>query len=161
MAKTENQQHYGMAKYAQVAYSKTIRNRMSHCVNLAKAMFINGHTSNGRTNNFCFACFKRKIIAIGWNDYRKNMDRYMPQFNCCYKHTGEATYVPSLHAEVSCLLKLGLQDCSHIDFFSVRLNRNGKCCMSKPCDNCAKLLKQVGFKHVWFFDSNMEMKSLI
>ena len=37
MAKTENQQHYGMAKYAQVAYSKTIRNRMSHCVNLAKA----------------------------------------------------------------------------------------------------------------------------
>lgn len=144
----------------EVDISKTVRNRMSAAVNIAKAMFSKGVSSNGRTFNCTFAYHKSKLLAIGMNDYKKIMSGYIPKLNTHFKQFGESSYVPSLHGEMSCIIKLGHEDCSDIDFFSVRINKNGKCCNSKPCSNCARILHQVGFKHVYFFDEDMNVKSL-
>lgn len=140
-------------------YSKAIRERMSKSVNIAKGLYSNGCTSNGRTFNVTFAYRKSKLLSIGINNYNK-LIKYIHQFNTVYKMAGEKSYKPCLHGEISCLLKLGYEDCWDIDFFSVRINKNKKCCCSKPCLNCEAILRQVGFKHVWYFDKNMEMKSL-
>lgn len=162
MPKTKSKEsaHYGLIEGKTIAYSWATRQRMSRCVNIAKAMFSKGVSSNGRTMNFCFACVKGKIISIGVNDYKKIMDRYVPQLKTNYRYYGEKSYRPSLHAEISCLLKLGWEDCSDVEFYSIRLNKQGKCSGSKPCDNCARILKMVGFKHVWYFDNDMNMMTL-
>ena len=45
--------------------SVAVLDRMHRYVNLAKAMFRKGATSNGRTFNMTFAVKKSKIIAVG------------------------------------------------------------------------------------------------
>lgn len=140
--------------------SKTVRNRMSTYVNFAKAMLSRGCTSNGRTFNVTFATFHGKVLSIGWNDFSRHI-RYVKQFKTNVKHYGEPSYNLSLHGEISCLLKLGYEDCSDIDFFSIRIDRNGHCCNSQPCKNCERILRMVGFKHVYYFDNDMNMCSLV
>lgn len=146
-------------KIIDTPYSRTTRNRMSRCVNIAKSLFSKGVTSNGRTFNCTFAFNKSKLLAIGINNYNREVI-YIKSLKTPYKIYGEKNYNPSLHGEISCLLKLGLEDCSHLDFYSIRLNKWKKCCCSRPCLNCENILNQVGFKHVWYFDKDMEMRSL-
>ena len=153
-----NSEHYSVNSN-DVEISKTVRNRMSKYVNVAKAMIGKGYTSNGRTFNVTFAVFKGKVLSIGWNDMSKRVE-YVKRFRTNVKHYGEPSYHLSLHGEISCLLKLGYEDCSDIDFFSIRIDRNGHCCNSQPCKNCERILQMVGFKHVYYFDQNMNMKSL-
>ena len=156
----KNHDHYNHDdEILEIPYSRTTRNRMSRCVNIAKSLFSKGVTSNGRTFNCTFAFNKSKLLAIGINNYNRVVN-YIPSLNTCYKKYGEDAYTPSMHGEVSCLLKLGLEDCSHLDFYSIRLNKDNKCCCSRPCLSCEALLKQVGFKHVWYFDKDMKMRSL-
>lgn len=155
----KNVEHYSVIPHT-IEVSKTVRNRMSKYVNVAKAMLSRGCTSNGRTFNVTFASFHGKVLSIGWNDMSRRI-RYVRQFRTDVKHYGEPSYNLSLHGEISCLLKLGYEDCSDIDFFSIRIDRNGHCCNSQPCKNCERILKMVGFKHVYYFDENMRMKSLI
>jgi len=154
----KNYEHY-FNNVRNVHISKTLRNRMSRYVNIAKAMVSNGTTSNGRTFNATFAVYKGKVLKIGWNNYDRHI-RYVKQFKTDVKHYGEPNYNLSLHGEISCLLKLGYEDCSDIDFFSIRIDRNLKCCCSQPCKNCERILRMVGFKHVYFFDFDMNVKSL-
>ena len=160
MVEFKNHEHYNQNdELLDTPYSRTIRNRMSRCVNIAKSLFSKGVTSNGRTFNCTFAFNKSKLLAIGINNYNKQI-QYLKQFKTNYcVYCGE-NYHPSLHDEISCLLKLGLEDCSHIDFYSVRINKWKKCCCSRPCLNCENILNQVGFKHVWYFDKDMKMRSL-
>lgn len=156
----KNHNHYNQNdNILDTPYSMTIRNRMSRCVNIAKSLFSKGVTSNGRTFNCTFAFNKSKLLAIGINNYNKEIV-YIKSLKTPYKVHGESNYHPSLHGEISCLLKLGLEDCSHLDFYSIRLNKDNKCCCSRPCLNCENILNQVGFKHVWYFDTEMNMRSL-
>lgn len=160
MVEFKNHEHYRQDDVIfDTPFSRTIRNRMSRCVNIAKSLFSKGVTSNGRTFNCTFAFNKSKLLAIGINNYNKEIV-YLKKFKTVYRQVGESNYHPSLHGEVSCLLKLGLEDCSNLDFYSIRLNKDNKCCCSRPCMNCEALLKQVGFKHVWYFDKDMKMRSL-
>ena len=136
--------------------SSTVRNRMSQYVNIAKAMMSRGVTSNGRTFNCTFAVKKGKVLAIGVNNYRRQV-RYMKQFKTDVRYYGEDNYQMSLHGEISCLLKLGYEDCSDIDFFSIRIDNNNHCRCSQPCKNCERILRMVGFNHIYYFDENMQL----
>lgn len=153
-----NDSHYFDNK-KDVYISNIVRNRMSRYVNIAKAMVDRGCTSNGRTFNTTFATFKGKVLSIGWNDMRKRIG-YVKQFRTNVKKYGEDSYNLSLHGEISCLLKLGYTNCDDLDFFSIRIDRNGHCCNSQPCKNCERILRMVGFKHVFYFDQKMVMRSL-
>lgn len=153
-------EHYMNVSERTIALSKTTVHRMMKSVDVAKALCSNGFESNGRTRNFCFAYFHSKLFKIGMNDYSRTMLGYIRQFGTEYKKYGNEKYKPSLHAEISCLLRLGRDDCSDLDFFSVRIDKNGRHMFSKPCANCARILHQVGFKHVYFFDQELNIKCL-
>lgn len=154
------EQYAALSSHSQATLSKAVRNRMSAAVNIAKALMSNGATSNGRTFNCTFAYSKSKLLAIGMNNYRRVMSGYMPKFKTTFKAYGEDSYVPCLHGEINCLLKLGLEDCSGLDFFSVRIDKHGHCTHSRPCANCERILRMTGFKHVYFFDRSMDVCEL-
>lgn len=137
--------------------SKTVLNRMHRYVNLAKALFRKGATSNGRTFNVCFAVKKSKIIAIGLNDYDRQMPSYSRLFKTVYKKYGESSYTPCLHAEMSVLFKLGIDDVSDYSFYNVRLNKSCHCCNSQPCSNCYRILKMTNAKHIYYYDNDMNI----
>jgi deoxycytidylate deaminase len=68
------------------------------------------------------------------------------------KYTGYKTnpehYRPCLHSEISALIKLGEQDCSRYTFVNVRIDNNNKISLAKPCQNCQRILDQVGYKRI-------------
>lgn len=140
--------------------SKTAKSRMHRFVNLSKALFNRSACSNGRTFHCCFAVKKGKVLAIGINDYKRKLDGYNRRFKTTVKFYGEDSYHLSLHAEISALLKLGLEDCTGIEFYNVRLNKGCHCCHSAPCDNCIRMLKIVNAKRLYYYDQDLNICEL-
>lgn len=154
---SEVNRHYVKNFTSPAVKSKAVLDRMHRYVNLAKAIFRKGATSNGRTFNVTFAVKKSKIIAIGINDYDRQMVGYNKKLKATIKVCGEQSYVPCCHSEISSLLKIGSDDCSGISFYNVRLNKSCHCCNSQPCSNCLHMLKSVGYKHIYFYDNDMNI----
>lgn len=152
--------HYAIDTKTSLVESNAIKNRMHRYVNLAKALFRKGATSHGRTFNVCFAVKKSQVIAIGLNDYDRNMSGYNRRLKTVYKKYGEQSYVPSLHAEVSSILKIGIDDCSSLSFYCIRLDKGCHCQNSQPCANCIRMLRMVNAKNIYFYDKNMEICEL-
>ena len=155
MDDTKWNRHYYKYADAYPVDSNAIKNRMHRYVNLAKALFRKGATSHGRTFNVCFAVNKSRVIAIGLNDYERNMSGYNHKLRTTYKKVGDESYIPSLHAEVSAVLKIGVDDCSDLSFYNIRLDKNCHCKNSQPCANCLRILKMVGAKNIYFYDNDM------
>lgn len=153
--------HYNFVKsVGDKIQSQTAKNRMHRFVNLAKALFNKSACSNGRTFHCCFAVKKGKILAVGINDYKRKIEGYNRKLKTTVKYYGEDSYHLSLHAEISALLKLGLEDCSGIEFYNVRLNKGCHCCHSAPCDNCLRMLKIVNAKRLYYYDIDMNIREM-
>lgn len=149
--------HYAVDVAIEPVDSNAVKNRMHRYVNLAKALFRKGATSHGRTFNVCFAVKKSQVIAIGLNDYDRDMSGYNRHLKTVYKKYGEKTYVPSLHAEISSILKIGIDDCSALSFYCIRLDRGCHCQNSQPCANCLRMLRMVRAKNIYFYDKEMNI----
>lgn len=149
--------HYAVDAIVEPVDSNAVKNRMHRYVNLAKALFRKGATSHGRTFNVCFAVKKSQVIAIGLNDYDRDMSGYNRHLKTVYKKYGEKTYVPSLHAEISSILKIGVDDCSALSFYCIRLDRGCHCQNSQPCANCMRMLRMVRAKNIYFYDKDMRI----
>lgn len=133
--------------------SKSILRRIKRYVEIARALKPNNQT--GQFFHVTFICKNRKILSIGINNYRKNLDakrwgEYRP-----LKTTRTPDYHPGIHSEISALIKLGREDCSDLDFYNVRIgNNHGEIMISRPCLNCQRVLNQVGFKNIYYHDEN-------
>ena len=55
---------------------------------------------------------------------------------------------PYLHAESHCLISHGLDHCSGLDLFVLRLDARGNPTMAKPCDVCLSLGRYVGLSSI-------------
>lgn len=116
---------------------------------MAKA--LKGNAQTGRAFHVTIAVYKKKILAIGINNYNRTV--YRTRFGK-YKVDGVKSYIPSMHSEISCLLKVGREDCSDIEFFNIRIDNNNKPAASFPCSNCLNTLNQVGFKKIYYINEN-------
>jgi len=66
---------------------------------------------------------------------------------------------PYLHAETSCLLSHGLDNCSSASLLVLRLhldNRTLSC--AKPCDVCMGLIEMAGIRNVFYSDWDGSIK---
>lgn len=151
------QVHYKSISGKSRGISKSVQDRMHRYVNIAKALFRRGYTSNGRTFNVCFAVKKNKILAIGINDYTRIMPEYSKNLKMRYKVYGERSYHPCLHAEMSAVMKLGSDNCEGLSFFNIRLNKMCHCCNSQPCMNCLNVLMSVNIKNLYYYDDDMNI----
>lgn len=110
----------------------------------------------GRCFHTTFAWEKNKLLAIGVNNYTK--PHPAAKFGA-YKPTKEGTthYQSGIHSEISALLKLGIENCSKIEFLNLRIDNNGNLGYSCPCPNCSGVLATVGFKKLFYFNKKKEL----
>ena len=90
-----------------------------------------------------FILKKDRILSIGINNPYKTHTRNLdfPYTNADQKGT---------HSELASIIKLGEEDCSHYIFINIRVDKNRNVILSKPCSGCQGLLKQVGFKRMFY-----------
>jgi len=115
------------------------------------------HKRSGKSFHTTFVYHGSKMLKIGINNYDKQhkaskYGNYLPtRENSC-------NYSAGIHSEVSAIIKLGMEDCSHLTFINIRIDGNGKPAMSKPCLNCQRVLLQVGYRNLWYFDGTKYLK---
>jgi deoxycytidylate deaminase len=107
-------------------------------------------TFEHRTFHTTFIVRKNKIQKIGIN-----CNKTHPK-NLKYDYIGrdgiDIRGCVGVHSELSAILKYGKDDCSDCTFVNVRIDKNGNFSMAMPCRGCQSLLKQVGFKKVYYTD---------
>jgi tRNA(Arg) A34 adenosine deaminase TadA len=74
------------------------------------------------------------------------------KFNCLKSHPKLCKYYeyPYLHAEASCILSLGLDNCADKSIYVVRVRKDGTTALAKPCSSCQRLIADVGIKKVYY-----------
>ena len=95
--------------------------------------------------HFTFAFRKNKLLAIGLNNSRKTHPHLFK-----YEYKTKSGRNAGIHSELSAILKLQQEDCSDIVFVNLRIRRDGKIGMAKPCVGCQNLIRQTGFKRLFF-----------
>ena len=120
---------------------------LEKCVEITKG--LKPQKQNGRSFHTTFIFHKNRILSIGHNDYKK-----MHPYHRMGKYVGYKTnphlYQPALHSEISAILKLGEEDLSKYCFVNVRVDANNNLALSKPCPNCERVLRQVGFRRLFY-----------
>ena len=100
---------------------------------------------NVNNSHIAFLVKKNKIIKIGWNKKRTHPE--------IAKHPYHEGYV-GIHAELDCLLKINKEDLSDYKILVLRIDRNGKLNISKPCKGCQSVLSQFNLKEIWYSDKD-------
>jgi len=113
-------------------------------------------SQSGKNFHVTFVYNKNKLLCVANNDYRKRhpyhkFGEYLPEIKT-------DRYIPGIHSECAAIIKMGLEDCSHLTFVNLRIDNNGNPAISKPCNNCSRLLNQIGFKQIIFFDGEKYIK---
>lgn len=103
-----------------------------------------------RSFHVTFALKKGKIIAIACNKQKTH------PITIKYNYVGQV----NVHSELSAIIKLGRENCSELTFVNVRIKKDGTIGNSKPCPGCSDLLRQVGFKNLFFTDSNGKFQKI-
>lgn len=105
----------------------------------------------GRAFHTTFVFNKKKLVCIANNDYSKQ-HRYHKFGHYKSKYNVGNTYTAGIHSECSALIKMGVEDCSHLTFINVRIDNDDNVAISKPCENCQSLLETIGYKKLWYYD---------
>ena len=99
----------------------------------------------------CVAVYRHKIISSGYNALRG--DPIQKRYNI-YRFTDDTP--ASVHAEVICLKPLiGREDINfkYVDLYVYRQYKNGELAMSRPCDSCFKLIRDLGIRNIYYTNS--------
>ena len=125
--------------------------RIEKYLNLAKSASNNSDFSQHKLGAvivyhgtpLAFGCNSTKTSPVQkhYNRNRKNFD-----VNADYENNN------SLHAEMSCLLKIRNLDIdfSKVSVFVYRQTANGKTALSRPCEACRTAMKEQGIKDVYY-----------
>jgi len=107
--------------------------------------------------HFSLAYLRNNLIAIGLNKPEKENAkafRFAKQFGLT-----EKLKFPFIHSEEDLVGKLIGMDklSSSLNIVILRMNKFGVLGESKPCKNCATILKAVGLTRLFWSDSNGEI----
>lgn len=64
----------------------------------------------------------------------------------------------TIHAEIKAVLNCRADNVQGTILYSARIGKNGKACISKPCEICAAILKEYGIYQVVYFDGTKLIK---
>jgi hypothetical protein len=98
-----------------------------------KAYGLRPLITHGRNVHFSFLVRKGRIRAVGWNN--PNKTHPFPA------HVGYA--FPYIHSEWACLkmAQLTNQELTRSSLVNIRIDKRGRLNLSRPCEDCAKLIK--------------------
>ena len=112
---------------------------------------------DGQCFHTTFAFHGNRLLAIGMNQYSKLHRHHKLGV---YKSTkgSSKNYQSGIHSEAMTILKLGIDDCSRLTFVNIRIDNKNQAAVSKPCPNCYRLLKEYGFKNLYYHDGKEYIK---
>jgi deoxycytidylate deaminase len=115
-------------------------------IEISKA--LQPHQQCRRTFHTTFIVRKGKIQRIGVNSLKTHPRNL--QYN--YKNSDgmDIRSMVGIHSELDAVIKWGRKDCTDCVFINVRINNNGQVAMAAPCCGCQSILRQVGFKQVYY-----------
>lgn len=101
----------------------------------------------------CCVVYKGDVISVAANcnkthpiQYNYNKFRgFNPQETC-----------NKMHAEVHAISRINSRhiDWKYVNIYTYRETRNGEPAISKPCEACSRLIKDLGIPFVYYIDSN-------
>ena len=101
-----------------------------------------------KTFHTTFVVRKGRIQKIGINSPKTH-----PR-NLKHKYIGkegkDIRAMIGVHSEMNAIIKYGHDDCSDCVFVNVRINRNGELAIAAPCRGCQHVLKQVGYRRLYY-----------
>jgi len=110
--------------------------------------------------HYAFAIRKNKVLVWGKNNETSGSKSAL-RIGRMWNIEKWKNY-PYIHAECDVISKL---DLSNIDndliILSIRINRDGKFRLAKPCPNCEKALQMAKIEHVWWTDTDLLNENLI
>lgn len=89
---------------------------------------------------------KKVVVAAGFNSYKT------------HPNLSEHTDFPHLHAEQSAMFRRGLENCTGLDLYVIRVRRDGSIGYSKPCDVCCHFINEAGISNVYYSAENHMVK---
>lgn len=96
--------------------------------------------------------FKNKsVISAGRNFSSRSAKHLHPRF---------MKWKYSIHAEADAIMK-ARQDLKGCSMFVVRLNKNGKMLMAKPCKICRNYLNYIGISRVYYTTNDSKIEELM
>ena len=104
---------------------------------------------------------KRNSFKVGAVLY-KGKTIYAGRYNQRKTHPALRKYsaFPFLHAESSCILSHGMDNCDSLSLLCVRVSTSKRLTMAKPCEACQALFKEVNLKKVYYSDWNGDIQCL-
>lgn len=96
-----------------------------------------------------FGTVGKRIVAVGINSFCDSSRRQ--------RDLARRTRNPERvydHAEVRLLARLGSRHCTSV--WVLRLLRDGRSGLAKPCEVCQLALRQQGIKHVWYSEDSQK-----
>jgi deoxycytidylate deaminase len=118
---------------------------------------LKAKTKNGKSHHGALIYKKGKILSIGVNNYlkRHNSNR----FGQYADHKGYTTeYKACRHAEISAIIRHGEEDLSDCEMLVVRIDNKDNPSLSKCCINCARVLKGLNIKKVFYSNEQGEFQ---
>lgn len=103
-----------------------------------------------------FAVYKGRFLKVRCNDYNRVHPAH--RFGKYANTKGFATeYRASLHSEIKLIVALGAESLDGIEILNIRVNNNNKIALARPCINCARVLRGLNPKRVWYSNENGEL----
>ena len=109
-----------------------------------------------RTFHTTFLLKKNRLQKIGINLNKTHPANL--KYNYFTKDGNDIRSMVGVHSELSAILKYGKEDCSDCVFVNIRIDKKGKLAMAKPCKGCQDLLKQIGYKKLFFTNEEGEFQ---
>ena len=118
-------------------------------VAVAKRLWASSKTQDAHFH-VTFALRRKRTMAYGINKRATTHPRNC-QIPYIGMHTGHLLCKEiGVHSEMACILRLGRESCRDITFVNVRIGLSGQVLMAKPCFGCGHLLRQIGFRNVFY-----------
>ena len=81
---------------------------------------------------------KNSIVSVGTNSYKT------------HPLMSKRTEWPYLHAEQHAIVRAGVDNCEGLDLYIARVKKDNSLALSKPCNVCAELIRDVGIKNIYY-----------
>ena len=130
-----------------------MKNKFNHLIQFSKALQPDFHNYElNRTFHVTFALYKQKCVSVGWNSIKTHPN--IKKLNYRSEDGEDLRDVARMHSELNCVLKLqnkmDIDDFNDMVFVNIRLDKSGEVKYAKPCNGCTHLLKQVGYKKIFY-----------
>ena len=127
--------------------SKSIEEKINKCIEIAKC--LKNQKETGRSFHCTFIFDKGKLLSIGCNNYNKLHKRHVFGIYRGTKDNPER-YIASIHSEIDAISRLKNFDFNKYTFINIRIDKNNKVNIAKPCENCLSVLMKYGFKRILY-----------